>query len=316
MGYKVFIDGEAGTTGLQILARLKSRSGIELIHLGDNLRKETSARAEALNTADVSILCLPEEASREAIPLIENPSARVIDASIAYRTDPDWTFGFPEWAPDQRDKIAAANRVTNPGCYACGSIAILYPLVSAGLLPVDHPATINAISGYSGGGKQLIASFEDSQLTSKTRSNFYLYGLGLEHKHTEEIRVHSGLNARPLFVPSVGHFAQGMVVSVPLQLWALPGSPKASEIRAALGDHYSGQRFVKVESSEQSEALVAHLDPESLNGTNEMKIYVFANEARGQAVLTAVFDNLGKGASGQAIQCLNLMLGIDEDTGL
>jgi len=316
MTHSVFIDGEAGTTGLQILERLKGRSEIELIHLGDDRRKDTAARAEALNAADVSILCLPDDASREAVSLIESDSARVIDASIAYRTDPAWAFGFPEREKGQREQIAAADRVTNPGCYACGSIALLYPLVSAGLLPSDYPATINAVSGYSGGGKKLIAAFEDDQADNKTDSHFYLYGLGLEHKHTEEIRVHSGLDNRPLFVPSVGRFAQGMIVSVPLQLWSLPGAPKAADIHAALADHYAGQRFVTVESLQDSKALAAHLDPEALNGTNEMKLYVFGNEAREQAVITAVLDNLGKGASGQAVQCLNLMLGMDEGTGL
>ena len=316
MPHTVFIDGEAGTTGLQILERLKGRSEIELIHLGDDRRKDTAARADALNAADVSILCLPDDASREAVSLIESDTARVIDASIAYRTDPDWVFGFPERVPGQREEIAAASRVTNPGCYACGSIAILYPLVSNGLLPADHPATINAVSGYSGGGKKLIAAFENDEADNKTDSHFYLYGLGLEHKHTEEIRVHSGLDNRPLFVPSVGRFAQGMIVSVPLQLWALPGTPTPANIHAALADHYAGQRFVTVESLVESGSLAAHLDPEALNGTNQMKLHVFPNETRQQAVVTAVLDNLGKGASGQAVQCLNLILRMEEGTGL
>ena len=316
MTHTVFIDGEAGTTGLQILERLKGRSEIELIHLGDDRRKDTAARADALNAADVSILCLPDDASREAVSLIESDTARVIDASIAYRTDPDWVFGFPERVPGQREEIAAASRVTNPGCYACGSIAILYPLVSNGLLPADHPATINAVSGYSGGGKKLIAAFEDGEADNKTDSHFYLYGLRLEHKHTEEIRVHSGLDNRPLFVPSVGRFAQGMIVSVPLQLWALPGAPTPADIHAALADHYAGLRFVTVESLAESDSLASHLDPEALNGTNQMKLHVFPNETRQQAVVTAVLDNLGKGASGQAVQCLNLILGMEEGTGL
>ena len=316
MTHTVFIDGEAGTTGLQILERLNGRPEIELIHLGDSQRKDTAARADALNTADVSILCLPDDASREAVSLVDTPAARIIDASIAYRTDPDWIFGFPEWAPGQRDKIAAATRVTNPGCYACGSIAILHPLVSAGLVPTNHATAINAVSGYSGGGKKLIAAFEDDQAKNTTNSAFYLYGLGLEHKHTEEIRVHAGLNTRPLFVPSVGRFAQGMIVSVPLHLWALPGAPSVSDVHAVLTDHYASQRFVTVESLENSDAHGSHLDPEGLNGTNHMSLCVFGNEARQQVVVTAVLDNLGKGASGQAVQCLNLMLGFEEETGL
>jgi len=316
MTHTVFIDGEAGTTGLQIIQRLRGRPEIELIHLGDSRRRDTTARADALNTADVSILCLPDDASREAVSLIDTPAARIIDASIAYRTDPDWIFGFPEWAPGQRDKIAAATRVTNPGCYACGSIAILHPLVSAGLVPTNHATVINAVSGYTGGGKKLIAAFEDDQANPTMDSAFYLYGLGLEHKHTEEIRVHAGLNTRPLFVPSVGRFAQGMIVSVPLHLWALPGAPLVSDVHAVLSDHYASERFVTVESLENADAHRAHLDPEGLNGTNHMSLYVFGNGARQHVVVTAVLDNLGKGASGQAVQCLNLMLGFEEATGL
>ena len=315
MTQSVFIDGEAGTTGLQILERLRDRSDIELIHLGDDRRKDIAARAEALNTAEVSILCLPDHASREAVSLIENDSARIIDASIAHRTDPDWIFGFPEWAPGQGDKIAAAARVTNPGCYACGAIAILYPLVSAGIMPTDHPVSINGVSGYSGGGRKLIAQFQENQSNDKIDASFYLYGLGLQHKHTEEIRVHSGLDNWPLFVPSVGRFAQGMIVSVPIQLWALPGAPKISDVHAVLADHYLGKRFVNVETAENSEAHAAHLDPESLNGTNTMQLNVFGNNTRQQVVVTAVLDNLGKGASGQAVQCLNLMLGLEEARG-
>lgn len=316
MSATIFIDGEAGTTGLQIFERLRGRDDLELIHLDDAKRKDAAARKDALNQADISILCLPEDASREAVSLIDNPSARVIDASIAYRTDPDWVFGFPEFGAGQRDRIAAARWVTNPGCYACGSIAMLHPLVSAGILPADFAATINAVSGYSGGGKKLIAAFEDAAAPDHTESAFYQYALALEHKHTEEIRVHGGLTHRPLFVPSVGRFAQGMIVSLPLQLWALPGEPNPADIHAALAAHYAGQRFVTVAGEVEAEGMASALDPEALNGTNDMKLYVFGNAARGQAVVTAVLDNLGKGASGQAVQCLNLMLGVDEGRGL
>jgi N-acetyl-gamma-glutamyl-phosphate reductase len=311
----VFIDGEAGTTGLQIRRRLEARSDVKLLHLDDASRKDAGARAAMLNRADVSILCLPEDASRQAAAMIDNPDARVIDASIAYRTDPDWVFGFPEMVPGQADKIAAAKRVSNPGCYALSSISMLFPLISAGVLPADFPATINAISGYSGGGKKLIADFEDPAVETYTESTFYHYALGLEHKHTEEIRVHGGLTHRPLFVPSVGRYAQGMIVSLPLQLWSLPGKPNAGDIHEVLAAHYAGQRFVSV--APMSDAAAANkLDPEALNGTNELRLQVFGNDGHEQAVVTALLDNLGKGASGQAMQNMNLMLGFDEGEGL
>ena len=312
---KIFIDGEAGTTGLQILGRLKDRGDLDLLHLGDDRRKDSAARAEMLNEADISILCLPEDASREAVALIESESARVIDASIAFRTAPDWAYGFPEYKIGQRDIIADADRVTNPGCYACSSVSLIYPLVSAGILPSDFPVTINAVSGYSGGGKSLIAAFEDEASADHTDSAFYLYGLGLAHKHTPEIKAWSKLSHAPLFVPSVGRFAQGMLVSLPLQLWSLNGEVTPADIHAALADHYAGQQFVSVAPLADAAAL-ANIDPEGLNGTNMLQIYVFANEVNGQAVVCAQLDNLGKGASGQAVQNLNLMLGLDETTGL
>lgn len=312
---KIFIDGEAGTTGLQILDRLKDRSDLDLLHLDDDRRKDVTARAEMLNAADISILCLPEDASREAVALIEKGSARVIDASIAYRTDPGWAYGFPEYQAGQREVIAAANRVTNPGCYACSSISIVHPLIAAGILTANFPLTINAISGYSGGGKSLIRAFEDKAAADYTASEFYLYGLGLAHKHTPEIQAWSGLEQAPLFVPSVGRFAQGMLISVPLQLWSLRAPVKPADIHAALADHYAGQQFVSVAPLADAAGLT-NLDPKGLNDTNMMKLYVFANEGAGQAVVCAQLDNLGKGASGQAVQNLNLMLGLDEATGL
>ncbi len=311
----VFIDGEAGTTGLQIRRRLEARSDVELLHLDDNSRKDAGARKGMLNRADLSILCLPEDASRDAVAMIDNPDARVIDASIAYRTDPDWVFGFPEMTPEQPERIAKAKRVSNPGCYALSSISMLHPLIRAGVLAADFPATINAVSGYSGGGKKLIADFEDPAAATYTESAFYHYALGLEHKHTEEIRVHGGLTHRPLFVPSVGRYAQGMITSLPLQLWSLPGSPSAGDIHHALAAHYAGQRFVTV--APLSEAAAANkLDPEALNGTNDLRLHVFGNDTHGQAVVTALLDNLGKGASGQAMQNMNLMLGFDAGEGL
>ena len=316
MTHTVFIDGEAGTTGLKIRERLHGREELHLIHLPDKKRKLTAARAEALNSADISVLCLPEDASRDAISLIEAHDARVIDTSMAYRTHPDWVFGFPEYGSEQRDKITTAKRVTNPGCYSCGAISILKPLVSLGLIPEHYPVTINAVSGYTGGGKKLISDFEKETSADKFGTAFYHYSLNLNHKHTDEIRVHSGLTHQPLFVPSVGRFAQGMIVSVPLQLWALPVEPKPDDIYKGLADYYTGQRFVVVESQENTAKTINNLDPEALNSTNQLKLYVFGNETHRQALVAAVFDNLGKGASGQAVQCLNLMLGLKEDTGL
>ena len=312
---KIFIDGEVGTTGLQILSRLKGRKEFDLLHLEDERRKEISARAEMLNVADICILCLPEAASRDAINLIQNGTTRVIDASIAFRTDPDWDYGFPEYNREQGEIIKKSRRVSNPGCYACASISMIYPLVSAGILPSNFPVSINAISGYSGGGKTLIAAFEDHNSDEKIDSTFYLYGLGLSHKHTPEIQKWSGLDNAPLFVPSVGRFAQGMLVSVPLQLWQLKNKVISADIQDVLAEHYSGQPFVNVQNLSDA-AQLDNIDPEGLNGSNMLNIYVFANERNEQAVVCAQLDNLGKGASGQAIQNLNLMSGLDPTTGL
>lgn len=312
---KIFIDGEVGTTGLQILDQLQGRKEFDLLHLEDDRRKEISARAKMLNAADICILCLPEGASREAVNLIQNDATRVIDASIAFRTDPDWDYGFPEYKSDQSEIITKSRRVSNPGCYACASISMIYPLVSAGILPSNFPVSINAISGYSGGGKTLIAAFEDLNSDEKIDSTFYLYGLGLSHKHTPEIQKWSGLDNAPLFVPSVGRFAQGMLVSVPLQLWQLKNKVIPTDIQDVLAEHYSGQPFVNVQNLSDA-AQLDNIDPEGLNGSNMLNIYVFANERNEQAVVCAQLDNLGKGASGQAIQNLNLMSGLDPTTGL
>jgi N-acetyl-gamma-glutamyl-phosphate reductase len=314
MTARVFIDGEAGTTGLQIAQRLEQRRDIELLHLSDAERKDAGRRAEMLNRADVSILCLPDDAAKEAVAMLD-VGARVIDASTAHRTAPGWVYGFPEHNPARPAEIAAATRVTNPGCYACGAVSMLYPLVQAGILPAGQPVTINAVSGYSGGGKRLIAAFEDPESPEATDSNYYLYGLDLEHKHVPEIEAHGGLTRRPLFVPSVGRFAQGMIVSLPLQLWSLPGTPKPGDVHAALAEHYAGKdsaRGVAVASLADSRALKDCLDAEALNATDRLTLHVFANEAREQAVVCAVLDNLGKGAAGQAVQNLNLMLGLDD----
>ena len=320
MTAKVFIDGEAGTTGLQIQQRLRARRDIELLHLSDAERKDAARRAEMLNAADVSILCLPDDAAREAVSMLDNSTARVIDASTAHRTLDDWTYGFPEYSLERPGEIATSSRVANPGCYALGAVSMLHPLVDAGLLPPDHPVTINAVSGYSGGGRKLIAAFEDADAPDATDADFYLYGLDLEHKHVPEIQKHGSLLNRPLFVPSVGSFAQGMIVSLPLQLWSLPGKPTATELHEALASHYadeSGSQGVTVASMAEAASAKAHpllsgnsLDAEALFGKDGLTLYVFGNDNREQAVVCAVLDNLGKGAAGQAVQNLELMLGL------
>lgn len=315
MTAKVFIDGEVGTTGLQIRARLERRADLSLIRLDDAQRKDPKARAEALNAADVAILCLPDEAAKESVSLVTNPKTKVIDASTAHRVADGWVYGFPELEPGHREKIKASTRIANTGCYAVASVSLLHPLVKAGLIPADYPITINAVSGYSGGGKSLIQAFEDPKAENHIEAAVRLYALGLAHKHVPEIQKYGGLTHAPLFVPTVARYAQGMIVQVPLQLWSLPGKPKAKDLQAALAAHYQGCRFVGV--ADYDAALkTAHLEPEDLNDTNHLKLYVFANEGREQAVLTAQLDNLGKGAAGQAVQLLNILLGLPEETGL
>ncbi|MDH3579523.1 MAG: N-acetyl-gamma-glutamyl-phosphate reductase [Hyphomicrobiales bacterium] len=315
MTAKVFIDGEAGTTGLQIAARLAGRRDIELLRLDDAARKDTDRRREMLNMADLAILCLPDDAAREAVDLIESPQTGVIDASTAHRVSDGWVYGFPEYDQGQRALIASAKRVANPGCYAISSVAMLHPLIEAGLIAPDWPVTINAISGYSGGGKSMIAEFENAGAPGGAEAPFFTYGHALAHKHVPEITRWGGLVHPPLFMPSVGRFAQGMIVQLPLPLWAMPGAPAARDIHAALADHYAGQRFVTVAALEETKDL-ARLAPEALNGTNELRLHVFRNEGGDQAVVMGLLDNLGKGASGQAVQNLNIMLGLAEETGL
>ena len=310
MTHTIFIDGEAGTTGLEIRERLEARGDLELILLGDR-RRDVEARREALNSADAVILCLPDDAAREAVAMIENPAVRVIDASTAFRVDPAWIYGFPEMAPGQRERIAGATRVSNPGCYPTGFIGLVRPLVSAGIIPAGQPVTVNAVSGYSGGGKAMIAEFEAGEGAPPYRA----YGLTLKHKHVPEMTKHTGLERDVLFAPAVGAYRQGMLVEVPLHLAALPSSPSVEVVHGALVEAYEGARFVEVASLEETEAMTG-IDPEGLNGTNRMRLHVFGDRGGGQARLMALLDNLGKGASGAAVQNLNLMLGLAEDAGL
>jgi len=306
MSTKIFIDGEAGTTGLQIREKLAGRHDIELVSLPSALRKDVNAKRELLSAVDLTLLCLPDEAAKEAAQLIEemgDKGPRVIDASSAHRVAPGWVYGFPEMTARQAEKIRAARKVSNPGCHATGAIALLRPLTEAGLLPKDASISIVSISGYSGGGKSMIEAYETGKAPA-----FEHYGLNLEHKHMPEISEYSGLSRRPIFLPSVANFRQGMLVSVAMDLDLLPARPTGADLRAIYARHYAGARFVHV-ASETASAAQSRIEPESLNSTNDLQIHVFVSEARRQALLMAKFDNLGKGASGAAVQNLELMLG-------
>lgn len=308
MAPRIFIDGEHGTTGLQIRQRLAGRTDIDILSIPGAERRNAALREEMLKAADIAILCLPDDAAREAVAMLgDNAKTRVIDTSSAHRTDAGWTYGFAEMEDGQARRIATARRVSNPGCYPTGAIGLIRPLVQAGILPADYPVTVNAVSGYSGGGKQLIAQMEDEQAEGHIAAPHFLYGLALNHKHVPEIAQHGLLSRRPLFSPSVGRFLQGMLVQVPLHLADLSGAPSAADLNAALEAHYGGDGSVEVTPLETS-AKLARVDPTELNDTDRMKVHVFGAADTGQANLVAVLDNLGKGASGAAVQNMELML--------
>jgi N-acetyl-gamma-glutamyl-phosphate reductase len=306
---KIFIDGEAGTTGLQIRERLSGRRDLEVLSIAPEKRKDQDERKRLINAADVAILCLPDDAAKESVRLIENGTTRVIDASTAFRVNPDWTYGFAEMDKGQSEAIANARFVANPGCWPQGLIAGLRPLIAAGLIPADHPVIYHGISGYSGGGRQMI---EDYVAEGASASQFMPYGLTFQHKHVPEMTHYTGLKREPLFEPVVGNFAQGMTTSLPLQLSGLSMVPKGQQIHAAIADHFAAipDSFVKVAPFDPNLGKTSALDPQVHNGTNTLTLHVFSNDARAQAAIVAVYDNLGKGASGAAVQNLNLMLGV------
>ena len=311
MTIRVFIDGAVGTTGLEIRERLSGRNGIEQIILADADRKDARKREDALNASDFVILCLPDDAAREAVAMIHNERVRVIDASTAFRTAPDWTYGFAELEPGQASAIAEASRVSNPGCYPTGFLALVRPLVRAGIVPHDYPLSVNAVSGYSGGGKSMIAEFEDRDTAGFTKTAFRSYGLSLEHKHVAEMQKHARLEHPPIFMPAVARTYRGMLVEVPLPLHAFTRRPSIEAIENTLRDAYRDCPLVRVFPGDTGTVSI-----EADAGTDRLSLRVFGNAERGQARLVATLDNLGKGAAGAAVQNLNIMAGLEPTAGL
>lgn len=314
MGHKIFIDGQEGTTGLRIVERLKDRTDIELLKIDENLRKDVNERKRLINASDITFLCLPDAAAVEAVSLAENENVRIIDASTAHRTNPSWAYGFPELSAAHREKIRTSKRVANPGCYASGFIACVYPLIAAGIMAKDHPVTCHAVSGYSGAGKKGIAQYESPDRNPELDSPRQ-YALTQAHKHIKEMMTISGLSELPVFTPIVDDYYNGMVVSVPLHMRTLEKKLTLSELRDVYAAHYEGQRFVKVMPL-CGEGVLADgfIAANTLKDTNDMQIFVCGNDDR--AVISARFDNLGKGASGAAVQSMNIMMGVPEETGL
>ena len=309
----VFIDGDQGTTGLQVRQWLAGRADIRLLQLPPEHRKSAAHRAEALNDCDVALLCLPDDAAREAVAMVRRPGVRMIDASSAHRTTPGWVYGLPELDAAQAQRIAAAGRVSNPGCYPTGAVALLKPLIDQGLVPANYPLVIHAVSGYSGRGRAGLEDHEGARAV--TALPFQVYGLGLNHKHLPEIQRHAGLAHAPVFVPAYGHYRQGIVLTIALHMRLLPAGVTASRLHEALLAHYAGQPFIEVQSL-ADDADAQRLDPQALNGSNQLRLMIFTQERSGQVLLAAVFDNLGKGAAGAAVQNLALMLGLSVEPRL
>jgi N-acetyl-gamma-glutamyl-phosphate reductase len=312
MTKSVFIDGAAGTTGLEIADRLAGRQEFDLVILPEDKRKDEAARREAINDADFVILCLPDDAAKQAVAMTSSATTRIIDASTAYRVDPHWAYGFPEFRAGQREAIFKAMRVSNPGCYPTGFLALVAPLVAARLIPADWPYTVNAVSGYSGGGKAMIERFEAAQNQGED-IGFRTYGLDLSHKHVPEMQKHAGLSLAPLFSPSVVKAFRGMMVEIPLPIAVMPGSDSPEEMRGALAEHYAGSPIVKVHTEMAPSELVIL---NSQQPSDRLDLYVLGSPDGSQVRLMALLDNLGKGASGAAVQSLNIMAGLDEVAGL